>query len=115
MEEISFSIGGAKKGKEMTEEQKQRREERRLAIQQAIEDARPKCLPCPFCGDIPIVENVRTPSDPEFRIGCNCFVKDTWRERRLCVHTESFRDINLALEQWNKRKNAPEEAKSPSL
>jgi len=31
-----------------------------------------------------------------------------WRKRTLYVHTESFRDINLALAQWNKRKDAVE-------
>ncbi|MDD5394960.1 MAG: hypothetical protein PHE17_18230 [Thiothrix sp.] len=87
----------------MNEEYKRKSKERRDKIQKIIEENKGRLLSCPFCGDKPILLNGGTPSNPEFKIECTC-----WNHFEHSYYnnlaTPKFRDIELTIEIWNKRK-----------
>lgn len=91
-----------------TEEQKQRLKERRELIQKTVDEGVKKLLPCPFCGDTPILEGRRQSNQAEYNVQCDCF-----NERGYSYHnnieTPWFRNVELAIELWNKRKIAPQQ------
>jgi hypothetical protein len=81
-------------------------------IDKIIKDSIVKLNRCPFCGDIPVidVEKYRKVFNTEFYIECDCFSSKYEDFSRCTIRTRSFRDINLAIEQWNTRKDTPQQS-----
>lgn len=94
----------------LTEEQKEMNIKRKEENKKTALNALDMCLPCPFCGDYPIVEVRKGGLKPEYRIGCNCLCKDSFRyNSETTFHTSTYRNVLLAVKEWNRRENQPVE------
>jgi hypothetical protein len=83
-----------------------KRKQRQAAIEAMIVEAKKKLLPCPFCGDVPIVDRGwnDTLANPSFFASCDCMDEGPAGPRRGGnVSTPVFRDLKLVIKTWNRR------------
>jgi hypothetical protein len=92
-----------------TEEQKQKSKERKELMQKIVDSALARLLPCPFCGDYPILNSRYRSKQAEYNAECDCFNERGYSYRNN-IETPWFRNIELVIELWNKRKNAPQKS-----
>jgi hypothetical protein len=88
----------------ITEERKKIIQKQKEEIEIKIQENKPKLLRCPFCGDIPFLDRNKESGslrNPEYHVYCDCLGLG-WNCAN--IHTPSYRDINIAIEMWNKRK-----------
>jgi hypothetical protein len=88
-----------------TEEQKQKSRERKELMQKNIDSALARLAPCPFCGDHPFLNSRYRSKQAEYNAECDCFNERDYSYSNS-IQTPWFRNIDLVIDLWNKRKIA---------